>query len=597
MEEVVLPKPITSPLPALDATLQDNPDLAAILESHDHFRRLSDANLMGILFWNADGRITDANETFIQMVGFTREEMRSGQVLWTQLTPPEFADLDKMAVENMLKTGVSPAYEKQYICKDGSRIDILCGFALVANSKTDGVGFIIDITERKLADAARQQIYERERILRRIITLMSESYEVDVILNTVAHELGQLLKVDRCSVIRYTQHESDFELKVCGQYCSSLSVPIIPASEFPFKTIQFTGRKREGKHPTLFVNYAYPESYFQEVKQATSSHDADNASRQLPTAHQTYVEKYRIKSALGCEIFYRGQPYGLIVMHQCESHREWLESDITLLEDIATHLGTALHQSDLYQQEMAAREAAELANQRKSQFMANMSHELRTPLNAIIGYSEMLQQGLVGELNKKQMQYVQNVVISGKHLLDLVNEILDLAKIEAGTIRLEKEPIDLAKLVEEKAATLEAFSSKCGVTLHFEVDPAIRALYADPARIRQILLNLTSNAIKFNQEGGKVIVRFLQSPDGQWVICEVSDTGLGIPEDKLPDIFKEFYQVDNSFARQHEGAGLGLAVTKRLVELHGGEISVASTVGEGSTFRFTLPATEQTEPA
>jgi signal transduction histidine kinase len=234
-----------------------------------------------------------------------------------------------------------------------------------------------------------------------------------------------------------------------------------------------------------------------------------------------------------------------------------------------------------------AKESAETANLRKSQFLATMSHELRTPLNAVIGYGEMLQNGMGGNLSEKQSRYANNVVASGKHLLDMVNEILDVAKIESGSVNIYRVKISLKAMMDEELAALAPMARKHGVTMTCTIEPGLRLVIADPQRLKQILLNLISNALKFNRPGGRVDIRW-STHEADQVMCEIADTGIGIPEDKISDLFTEFYQVDNSSSRQHEGTGLGLAVTKRLIELHGGKITVESEVGIGSTFVFTL---------
>lgn len=260
------------------------------------------------------------------------------------------------------------------------------------------------------------------------------------------------------------------------------------------------------------------------------------------------------------------------------------EYAIAVVEDIT-------QRKQLEQQLAKAKQAAELANQRKSQALANMSHELRTPLNGVIGYSDMLLKGFADTPEKVQ-RYASNISSSGRHLLDMINDVLDIAKVESGKVELSPEHIQLEPLIGEIEQIVRPLAEKKEVELHFELQPGIDGGEWDPTRFRQIMLNLLSNAIKYNKDGGRVYVRLHKTEDHQCVIGEVQDTGIGIPKDRLEDIFSEFYRVDVA-AQTHEGTGLGLTLTKKLLELHGGSISVESEEGIGSTFTFSLPVKPQ----
>jgi PAS domain S-box-containing protein len=245
-----------------------------------------------------------------------------------------------------------------------------------------------------------------------------------------------------------------------------------------------------------------------------------------------------------------------------------------------------------------AKIAAEAANRAKSEFLANMSHELRTPLNAIIGFSEILEDKTFGDLTPRQSKYISNILTSGRHLLQLINDILDLAKIEAGRLTLDAAPFHVAAALGDVAGIVRTLAAKKNIALNVEAAPDLPIIVADQPKFKQIMYNLLSNAIKFTPERGTItasatlITPATREESTRMVRVAVSDTGIGIRPQDQERVFGEFEQVDSSYARQQQGTGLGLALTRRLVELHGGRIWVESEgiEGKGSTFVFTIPA-------
>lgn len=249
----------------------------------------------------------------------------------------------------------------------------------------------------------------------------------------------------------------------------------------------------------------------------------------------------------------------------------------------------------------------EHANRAKSEFLANMSHELRTPLNAILGFSEALKDGLVGQLEERQKEYMTDIYESGTHLLSLINDILDLAKIEAGKMELEMTPTDLPTLLESSVSLLKEKAHAHNVRLKLEAE-AMDAVLLDQRKFKQIVFNLVSNAIKFTPNGGDVLVsvskieripdiatsaetfsKALLEHDGAYIALSVADTGIGMQPEALEKLFQPFVQLDSGLTRRYEGSGLGLAIVKQLVELHGGIMEVKSEVGCGSSFTVFLP--------
>ncbi|BAU12935.1 PAS fold family protein [Leptolyngbya sp. NIES-3755] len=238
--------------------------------------------------------------------------------------------------------------------------------------------------------------------------------------------------------------------------------------------------------------------------------------------------------------------------------------------------------------ELAAKnDELERASQMKSDFLANMSHELRTPLTSILGFSSILQKQIFGVLNSKQQIYVHQIYQSGQHLLGLINDVLDLSKVEAGQLRLELAPIVVDEICEKTLSFVTEQARMRELTIHSSIEPGLEPLMADELRVRQMLLNLLSNAIKFSNEGSEIGLSVQRCED--MLHMTVWDQGIGIAEDKQHLLFRPFQQVDGSLSRKHEGTGLGLALTKKLAELHGGTVFMSSKEGEGSQFTICLP--------
>jgi signal transduction histidine kinase len=253
------------------------------------------------------------------------------------------------------------------------------------------------------------------------------------------------------------------------------------------------------------------------------------------------------------------------------------------LEDLNKNLEQIV---EMRTQELAqANEALTAASEHKSQFLANMSHELRTPMNAILGFTELLKDGIYGDLSSKTMEIIDKIQKNGQHLLDMINDVLDLTKIEAGRIEIRKASFSVRSCIETVIANTTALANQKGLKVIPDIPEDLPTAYGDEKRVNQILWNLLSNAIKFTEKGD---IGIGARAEDKALHFWVSDTGIGIPTEKLGRIFEEFTQVDSSHTRQYGGTGLGLSIAKRLVELHGGRIWVESEVEKGSVFHFTL---------
>jgi signal transduction histidine kinase len=237
---------------------------------------------------------------------------------------------------------------------------------------------------------------------------------------------------------------------------------------------------------------------------------------------------------------------------------------------------------------IAAKEAAEAASRAKSEFLANMSHELRTPLNAIIGFSGMMSDRMFGSLNDKYAEYADIIGTSGRHLLAIITDILDLAKADADKLLLAEEEVDLAEVAQLSSQIVHDMALRAQIDFDSDIDEPLPAVLGDPAKLTQIVVNLLSNAVKFTPAGGKVRLK-VERRARRGIILRVEDTGIGMSPDQIPIALEPFGQIESSFTRKHDGVGLGLPLTKRLVELHGGVIEIDSAPGKGTVASVHLP--------
>ena len=315
-------------------------------------------------------------------------------------------------------------------------------------------------------------------------------------------------------------------------------------------------------------------------------HYADTTGDEVPEATRIACRATGYRSVIFAPMVWEGRGIGVIFVGR-DHTGDFSDKEIALLKTFADQAVIAIQNARLFREIQDKSRQLEVANQHKSEFLANMSHELRTPLNAIIGFSEVLLERLFGDLNAKQTDYLQDIHSSGRHLLDLINDILDLSKVEAGRMELEPSSFDLPGVLANSLTLVRERAQRHGIRLELDVDPALGAITADARKIKQILVNLLSNAVKFTPDGGRVDV-IARRVDDRAVVA-VRDTGIGIAPQDQAAVFQEFRQVGRDYASRHEGTGLGLALTHRFVELHGGRIYVQSEIGKGSTFTFEIP--------
>ena len=326
---------------------------------------------------------------------------------------------------------------------------------------------------------------------------------------------------------------------------------------------------------------------------------------EFSAAERAMLEPQGIQALLIMPVFVDYQWWGFIGLDDCVLVRDWPEAEKDSLRAAADMIGAAIARQRIQDDLVIAKEGAEQASRTKSEFLANMSHELRTPLNHIIGFTELVLSGDFGRLSAEQEEFLNDVLGSGRHLLSLINDVLDLAKVEAGKMELALAPVRIRELLENSLVMVKEKALKHQLQLAVDVQGVPEEVPADERKLKQVVYNLLSNAVKFTPEGGRVhlgariqagseLDGFAVPADGnghgQWLSVWVADTGIGLAPENLARVFSPFEQVEGSASRKYQGTGLGLSLTRKMVELHGGAIWAESAgAGQGSTFRFAIP--------
>jgi signal transduction histidine kinase len=404
---------------------------------------------------------------------------------------------------------------------------------------------------------------EELKALGEIGQAVSSTLDLETVLSTIVSRATGLAGMDGGAIYEYDELREEFHLRATDnlpdKLINQLRAGPIPKGEGALGRLAVTGEP-------VKVRNIVEEALYQTRVKGILIRSGYRSVLAVPLLRQDHL--------LG----------GLIVIRK--STGEFAPEVIDLLKTFATQSALAIQNARLFREiEIKSREL-ETASRHKSEFLANMSHELRTPLNAIIGFSEVLSERMFGDINDKQAEYISDILASGQHLLTLINDILDLSKIEAGRMELELSEFDLPGTIENTLTLVRERATRRGIALGRTVDERLGTIRADERKVKQVLLNLLSNALKFTPEGGKIDVRAAVI-DGVAEIS-VTDTGVGIAPEEQEAVFEEFRQVGTA-SKKVEGTGLGLAISKKFIELHGGKIWVKSQVGSGSTFAFTLP--------
>jgi signal transduction histidine kinase len=407
------------------------------------------------------------------------------------------------------------------------------------------------------------QSVEKLTALGEVSRAVSSTLDVETVLNTIVSRASQLAGAAGCSIFEYDQDDEQFELRAThnddAEFVGALRAARLRKGE------GLMGHAAEMREPVQIPDITQPGAYQSSLRDI--------------------LIRFGYRALLSVPLLREDEIIGSLSFNR-KTPGEFAPGVVDVLKTFATQSALAIQNARLFREIADKSTQLEAASRHKSEFLANMSHELRTPLNAIIGFSEVLSEGLFGEINEKQTEYLQDILESGRHLLSLINDILDLSKIEAGHMELELADFQLPQAIDNALVLVRERAMRRGLTLEQSIDARLGEIQGDERKVKQALLNLLSNAIKFTPEGGRVGVQAKRV--GDHVEIAVSDTGIGIAPEDQQAVFEEFRQVGTA-ERKAEGTGLGLALTRKFIELHGGRIWVQSQVGAGSTFTFTLP--------
>ncbi len=748
------------------------------------FRRMFDSNVVGMIFADFQGQITNANDRFLQMIGYTRAELEAGEIRWDRMTPPEHVSADVVAIDCLTRNGRMEPWEKEYYCKDGSRLPVIVGAAVLPGSEEQTICVVVDISDRKQMEC---QLTESEAKFRRLVegmndliwscskdgkfTYLSPQFQTffefkpsdwigksfldlihpDDVPTMIEHQNAVLAgQMVGHAEFRHRHHNNYYlwvsinatpimnsEGEVIAMQGALTNIDDRKQAELALQESQRFIQQIAEASPNLLYLYdlqeqrniyvnreirfllGYSPEEIQQMGSAfpqTLMHSDDLRvilpafQHQLAAAQDGEIveNEFRLRDVNGewhwlCSrdsVFSRdaeGQVKLVVGTAQDITDRKRLQQEqsrlITLLEAstdyimIADLVGTAIwnntalkrlrglssdievkrqgpsnyhpewavemmeqmavptalaqgswlgenvlldaegqeipvsqlilaHRSpqgeieffstimrDMrvhkeYEQRLEKTNAELLrATRLKDEFLANMSHELRTPLNAILGMTEGLQEQVFGAMNDRQLKALQTIDRSGSHLLELINDILDVAKIEAGQIDLNYTSTSIHSLCQSSLVFIRQQSYQKNIQLEVKLPNQLPALVVDERRIRQVLINLLNNAMKFTPAGGKITLE-VNSQDRKagtkvdsWICFSITDTGIGIAPEHIHKLFQPFVQIDSALNRQYTGTGLGLALVKRIVELHGGNVKITSKLGEGSCFTIELPCT------
>ncbi len=550
-------------------------DSEALQESESRYRRLAE-NAPDVIYrinLIPEHHFEYVNPAVEQMTGYTPEEYYRNPNFVDDIVHPD----DRMLQQKLGNTGDNFMEPKEVRWVDKNGRVIWTEQRTLPIRDRDGQivameGIARDITDRKKIEFARQKQAVNERTMTEAMSIFTGNHDRNAVFNELLELLAKRQAYQSGVYLAYDERSKSFK-----PFASlGVNTKLIPQS-------------------VSLQNNQMAEQIMKKTVQIIPREKADTI---LDGVNVTDLLSHSGTAVI--PVFYQNWLQGLLLLGTA---RETGPVDRAFLKRVSVQLGICLYgikqfeylktlsrQLAVRQKEIEKKNSElEQANRAKSEFLTNMSHELRTPLNSVIGFSELLERQLFGKLNPRQQEYVQDIRESGEHLLALINDILDLSKIEAGSMELDLSEFDLSELLQGSLRLFREKALKKSIRLNSLLEEDIGLVVADARKVKQVVFNLLANAVKFTESGGEVLLSTVS--EGSNVTVSVTDNGIGINESDMDKLFKEFSQVDGSLSRRHEGTGLGLALSVKLVEMHGGSIGVESKPGQGSRFYFSIPRT------
>lgn len=562
----------------------------ALRDNEEKFRQLAEVvdAVLWIVHLNRAERIY-VSPAYERIWGRPCQELFIDPDAWLNTLHP----LDRERVMAAISKQISGEYDEEYrIIRPDGEIRWIRDRAFPIKNEQGEVyriaGIAEDITQRKQAELKLQEQAVQEQLLREISQRIRQSLDLQTIFHISCQEIRQVLQADRVGIFRFYPDSGHDD----GEFVAESVINGFPSAL-----------------EIRIHDHCFGDNYANLYAQGRYFVVDDIYHNGLENCHTDVLAQFEVKANLVMPLLCGEELWGLLCIHQCSSTRHWQQSEVDLSQQLANQLAIAIQQAklvDQLQQELTERQQTQqqlmVSNQElaratrlKDEFLANMSHELRTPLNAILGMTEGLLEELFGNINEKQKKSLHTIENSATHLLSLINDILDVAKIESGLIELELTSVAIEPLCSSSLAFIKQIALNKRIQLDINLSHYLPNLLVDERRIRQVLINLLTNAVKFTPEGGKVTLTASQidtntNPAQTFLRIAITDTGIGISSENIDKLFKPFVQIDSALNRQYTGTGLGLALVKQIVELHGGQVGLTSKIGEGSCFTVDLPS-------